>query len=410
MSLTQNPPIPGTQPPAPRADARDLSLHRPAEATVAATEPLARQTDRHLHLVETKQPPRTIWIDLDNSPHVPLFRPIIQELEKRGYKAIVTARDCFQVRELAELAGLDCRIIGRHYGKNRVAKVAGLAIRVLQLAPFILRAKPALSVSHGSRALITLSALLGIRNLTISDYEHCDLRLTNWLGSEDKKWFMTPSVIPSAKYERPGMRSDHILSYPGIKEDVYVPFFVPDAKLQSELGFSADDVVVTLRPPASEAHYHNPESEKLLCTVLDMLEEHPEVRTVLVPRTPRQEQELRAARPNLFASGRIIVPQHAIDGLGLIWYSDLVISGGGTMNREAAALGVPVYSIFRGAPGAVDKHLAETGRLVMLESAEDVRDNLRLVRRSRKHAPLPTRRITLDAVVNHIQSILEDRG
>lgn len=80
------------------------------------------------------------------------------------------------------------------------------------------------------------------------------------------------------------------------------------------------------------------------------------------------------------------------------------------MNREAAALGVPVYSIFRGAPGAVDKHLAETGRLVMLESAEDVRDNLRLVRRSRKHAPLPTRRITLDAVVNHIQSILEDRG
>ncbi|MGC2639258.1 MAG: DUF354 domain-containing protein [Acidobacteriaceae bacterium] len=410
MSLTQNPPIPGTESPSTQTEAGDLSVQRSAAAAAPQQESLPRQGNRHLRLVETKRPVRTVWIDLDNSPHVPLFRPVIQELEKRGYKVVVTARDCFQVRELADLAGLDYRIIGRHYGKNRVAKVAGLGVRVLQLAPFILRARPALSVSHGSRALITLSALLGIRNLTISDYEHCDLRLTNWLGSEDKKWFMTPSVIPSAKYERRGMRSDHILNYPGIKEDVYVPFFVPDAKLQTELGFSPNDIVVTLRPPASEAHYHNPESEKLLTAVLDLLEQHPEVKTVLVPRTPKQEQELRSARPDLFASGRIIVPKRALDGLGLIWRSDLVISGGGTMNREAAALGVPVYSIFRGTLGAVDKHLAETGRLVMLESAQDVRDHLKLVRRSRNQAPLPTRRITLDAVVDHIQSILEDRG
>lgn len=410
MSLTQNPPIPGTSPSSPQVEGRDLSLHRSAEAAEPMQEPLPRQTDGHLRLVDRKRPVHKVWIDLDNSPHVPLFRPVIQELEKRGCKVILTARDCFQVRELADLAGLDYRTIGRHYGKNRIAKVAGLAIRVLQLAPFILREKPTLSISHGSRSLIVLSALLGIRNLTISDYEHADLRLTNWLGSEDKKWFMTPAVISSSLYEKRGMRADHILSYPGIKEDVYVPFFVPDPSLQEALGFSPNDVVVTLRPPASEAHYHNPESDKLLMAVLELLEEHPEVKTVLLPRTPRQEQELRAAKPELFATGRIVVPEHAIDGLGLIWCSDVVISGGGTMNREAAALGIPVYSLFRGAPGAVDKHLAEAGKLVMLQSAQDVRDNLRLVRRRRTQDPLPTRRITLDAVVNHIQSILEDRG
>ena len=365
---------------------------------------------RNLQLVKKQRPVQKVWIDLDNSPHVPFFRPIMEELERRGYQVVLTARDCFQVCELADLAGLRYRKIGRHYGKNRIAKLAGLAIRVLQLAPFIFREKPAISVSHGSRSLIVLSALMGIRNVTIADYEHADLRLTNWLGSERKKWFMTPDVISSANYEKRGMRKDHILCYPGIKEDVYVPFFVPDPALKNALGFSPSDLVVTLRPPASEAHYHNPESEKLLMAVFELLEQHPEVKTVLLPRTPKQEAELRHAKPELFASGRVVVPKHALNGLDLIWYSDLVISGGGTMNREAAALGIPVYSLFRGTLGAVDKHLAETGKLVLFQSEQDVRENLKLVRRHRVLGPVPGRGAALDAVVNHINTILADQG
>ncbi|HEX4004990.1 MAG TPA: DUF354 domain-containing protein [Acidobacteriaceae bacterium] len=363
-----------------------------------------------LRLVKKSRPIQKVWIDLDNSPHVPFFRPIMEELERRGFQVILTARDCFQVCELADLAGLKYRKVGRHYGKNRLAKVMGLAIRVLQLAPFILREKPGISVSHGSRSLIVLSALLGIRNVTIADYEHADLRLTNWLGSEQKKWFMTPEIISSAVYEKRGMRKDHILQYPGIKEDVYVPFFRPDEGLKRSLGFAASDVLVTLRPPASEAHYHNPESEELLAAVLEMLHQRPDVRTVLLPRTPKQESELRQAEPELFAAGRIVVPQHALDGLDLIWNSDVVISGGGTMNREAAALGVPVYSLFRGTLGAVDKHLSERGKLVLLQSAQDVRDNLKLVHRRRTQDTAPDRATALDAVVNHLHTILGNRG
>jgi hypothetical protein len=353
---------------------------------------------------------RKVWIDLENSPHIPFFRPIIKELEARGCEVVLTARDCFQVCELADMAGLKYRTIGRHYGKHRLAKIAGLGIRVVQMMPFALKEKPAISVSHGSRSLSVVSSLLGIPSITIADYEYADHRLTTWIGSVRKKWMMTPDVIPSDVFLKHGMSEAHLLHYPGIKEDVYTPFFEPDASLKQKLGLEPNDIVVTIRPPATEAHYHNPESEKLLLEVFEMLGAHPAVKTVLLPRTQKQESELRQARPDLFDSGRIIVPKHAVDGLDLIWYSDLVISGGGTMNREAAALGIPVYSLFRGTMGAVDKHLAETGRLVLLQSTSDVREKLKLAPRDHTSGPRPTQRKTLDAVVNHIIAILEKEG
>jgi predicted glycosyltransferase len=136
-----------------------------------------------------------------------------------------------------------------------------------------------------------------------------------------------------------------------------------------------------------------------------MLEAHPEVKTVLLPRTHKQEEELRSAKPGLFSSGRMIVPKHAVDGLDLIWYSDLVISGGGTMNREAAALGIPVYSLFRGRMGAVDKHLAESGRLVLLQSVEDVRTKLNLARRNRTAEADGKQFATLQSVVDQVCEI-----
>ena len=323
---------------------------------------------------------------------------------------MLTARDCFQVCELADMAGFKYRKIGRHYGKHSFAKIAGLGIRVLQLMPFILRERPAISVSHGSRSSLVLSALLGIPSINIVDYEHADHRVTAWIGSKRKKWMLAPEVIPSDSLMKHGIPRDQLLHYPGIKEDVYTPFFQPDPSLKETLGLQPDHIVVTIRPPATEAHYHNPESEKLLMAVFDLLGAHPEVKTVLLPRTHRQEEELRQARPDLFAAGRIVVPKHAVDGLDLIWYSDLVISGGGTMNREAAALGIPVYSLFRGTMGAVDKHLAETGRLVLLESERDVHEKLRIEARNKTVASRPAQRETLDAVVNHISAVLDQKG
>jgi uncharacterized protein len=361
-------------------------------------------------MVSAGRAEHTVWIDLENSPHVPFFLPIIRELEARGCKVVVTARDCFQVCELADIAGLKYRTIGHHYGKNPIAKLTGLGIRVLQLAVPILKERPEICVSHGSRSSIILSGLLGIASINIVDYEFADQRITSLFGSKRKKWILTPAIVPSENFQKHGTLSDHILHYPGIKEDVYVPSFRPDSAWTRTLGIMPEDTIVTLRPPATEAHYHNPESEQLLEEVFKQLERQPEIKTILLPRTPKQEAEIRKAKPDLFASGRMIVPKFALNGLDLIWRSDVVISGGGTMNREAAALGVPVYSFFRGTLGAIDKHLSDTGKLVLLQSKNDVVEKLKLVRRQRRAASEPHHAVSLDAVVNHVVAVVERRA
>src|SRR6185369_10827554 len=108
-----------------------------------------------------------------------------------------------------------------------------------------------------------------------------------------------------------------------------------------------------------------------------------------------------------FKNGKTVIPHAALDGLNLMWHSDLVVSGGGTMNREAAALGVPVYSIFRGTIGAVDRQLAADGRLVLVETLDDVREKINLARRLRKSITEVTSKRTLETIIEAIQEIAE---
>jgi hypothetical protein len=167
------------------------------------------------------------------------------------------------------------------------------------------------------------------------------------------------------------------------------------------------DFVVTARPPADEANYHNPESDVLFRAAIDFVAEFHGVRVVLLPRTEKQGASARALWPELFAERKMMIPEHAVDGLSLLWSSDLAISGGGTMNREAAALGVPVYSVFRGKIGAVDRYLAQNGRLVLLESVADVREKIIVSKSVRKKVPAENCSSTLKAIVDNLVSIIE---
>ena len=343
-------------------------------------------------------PPRKkIWIDLDNSPHVPFFIPIIKELEKRGFSILLTARDAFQVSELIRLHGLKCRSIGRHYGKHTIAKIFGLAVRVLQLLPIAAMGKPHLAVAHCSRAQAIACMALRIPTLWISDYE-----FAKGLPFLKVDWLLVPEVIPS---DSVGLKPDRVLKYPGIKEDVYVPTFQPNASIRAQLGLHKDHLVVTMRPPAEEAHYHSRRSDELFRAAMDYLSEQSQLRVVILPRNDRQGERIRRTWPGLFETGQAIVPSHAVDGLNLIWHSDLVISGGGTMNREAAALGVPVYSIFGGTIGAVDKYLAGAGRLTLLETPHDVRTKIQLVHRDLGNGPTNHDHAALTAIVENIVKV-----
>jgi len=340
----------------------------------------------------------SIWIDLDNTPHVPFFEPIIEELSRRGHRIILTARDAFQVCEMADQKRMRYTKVGRHHGKNAVVKLAGLYLRAMQLRPLIQRGKPVLGVSHGSRAQTILCNALRIPSVIIADYEHA-----KFLPMMGPDWEIVPDVIPdSALY----CRKERVLKYPGIKEDVYVPRFKPDASILSELGIREGQILVTARPPASEAHYRNPESDVLFSLFMEKALRTRDVTIVLLPRNSKQADLLRERWKPGFQDGRIVIPESAVDGLNLLWHSDLVVSGGGTMNREAAALGVPVYSVFRGTIGAVDLNLQKEGRLILIEAREDVASKITFTRRDRRADrdmfPAPA----LSCIVDHIEHVL----
>jgi uncharacterized protein len=344
---------------------------------------------------------KKVWIDIDNSPHVPFFLPIIEELEKQGVEVILTARNIYQVCELLDFFQLRCQMIGKHYGSNKFLKVFGTCLRTLQLAPTAAGQRPDVAISHGSRAQLMICKLLGIPTIMMHDYEH-----STKTGFLEPDWFLMPDVIPNGAMSG---KTDSIVRYPGLKEDVYVPRFHPDPSIFSQLGISQDELLVTVRPPATEAHYHNPESEVLFAETLRLLASHPKLRVVTLPRNTRQGEKLRADWSDLIASGRMLVPSAPLNGLNLIWFSDLVVSGGGTMNREAAALGVPVYSIFRGKIGAVDRYLERTGRLSLIESVADVHSKIKLVRWNRPAMPADRNRPVLDCIVQTILSVLKSQ-
>lgn len=339
-----------------------------------------------------------IWIDLDNTPHVPFFIPIIRELEKRGHRVVLTARDAFQVCELADTKGLQYVKVGRHYGKNAFRKIQGLVWRSIQLMPFYLREKPDIALSHGARSQLLLSNLLRKPTILISDYEFAKTP-----PLVRPRWEVVPESLP---FDGVHSRAKRVRKYDGIKEDVYAPDFKPDPMLVGELGLDGGRIIITVRPPANEAHYHNPESEVLLSKLMERICGTPDVKAVLLPRNEQQAKALKSQHPEWFSDNKTIVPLRVVDGLNLLWHSDLVVSGGGTMNREAAALGVPVYSIFRGKTGAVDRKLEREGRLIMVRSAAEVQTKIIFRRRDKngRHEGQP--QVALQHIVNHIEEIV----
>lgn len=355
-----------------------------------------RETNKHRRAASNSGV--KVWIDLDNTPHVPFFVPIIRELKNRGHTVVLTARDAFQVFELADKMNLEYIKVGHHYGKNIVMKLYGLFRRATQLIPFLLHQRPNLALSHGSRAQPLLCNLFRVPCIAIFDYEHAKTIPLSY-----PRWAIAPQVLSSVKRLS---EIERIRYYRGIKEDVYIPEFKPNPALLEELGLRQDEIIVTVRPPANEAHYYNSESDKLLLELMARVCQTSGIRIVLLPRNRAQEMAFRENHPEWFIEDKTIIPSRAVIGLDLIWFSDLVVSGGGTMNREAAALGVPVYSIFRGKTGAVDRLLEIEGRLVMIHAVEEVWTKIRLDRRNRSKLPDNQPRAALADIINHIEEIM----
>lgn len=305
---------------------------------------------------------------MDNSPHVLFFTPIISELEKQGQEVIITARNCFQTCELLDLFQYKYIKIGRHFGRNIFMKAWGVILRAFKLVFFAYKKNFSLAVSHGSRSMILAAFLLRIPAIiNIFDYEYSRFGL--FLAKLPTK-FLVPHFLQDEILKK-RVDINRVVKYPGLKEQIYLNNFRPDYSLLEKLSIDPMKTVIAVRPPATEAHYHNPKSEKIFKAILYYLARHKNVVLVILPRTAKQKKEIsRLVSKNNKA--KIIFPEKAIDGLSLIGISDAVVSGGGTMGREGAILNTPTYSFFKGNIGAVDRYLANKGKITFIQSTSDV--------------------------------------
>jgi predicted glycosyltransferase len=299
-----------------------------------------------------------IWVDLTNSPHVLVMRPVIANLKARGHDVEVTARDFAQTLELCERFGIEHTAIGRHRGGRVMAKARGLAERSLALARWARGRRFDFALGHGSNDVMVAAKLLGIPSATTFDYEWATVQHN--VNCRLARNVVVPDAIPPERLYRYGARGK-IHAYPGLKEEYYLADFEPDRSLLGQLGLDPEDPIAVVRTPPEVSLYHRFEND-LFAAVLDRLAG---IQTVVLPRTPEQRSALQRR-------GGFTVPERAIDAQSLVALADVVVSAGGTMNREAVALGTPVYTVFEGRLGAVDERLIAEGRLRRLTRADEL--------------------------------------
>ncbi len=296
-----------------------------------------------------------IWIDLTAPAHPVVFRPIVERLRADGHDVEVTARDYAQTLALARRLGLEHHAVGSHGGAKRTRKLVSLVSRSIELWRWARGRRFDLAVAHGSNDLAVVAKVLGIPAVDMFDYEWATLQHN--VGCRPARRVMTPDSIPPERLRRYGVTAEKLAQFPGLKEDYYLADFEPDRGVLDELGLDPSRVLVAVRPPPDVSLYHR-KANRLFPQVLDHIGRDPSLQAAVLPRTDPPRRFLQwLALPSL------VVPDRAVDGQSLVALVDLVVSAGGTMNREAVALGTPVYTTYGGRLGGVDEALIREGRL-----------------------------------------------
>jgi len=299
-----------------------------------------------------------VWIDMTASAHPLVFRPLVALLRARGDEVEITARDYAQTLQLIEQHGMEATLIGHHGGRSRLGKARQMQHRLRALRTWARGRNFDLALAHGSHELTMTARRLGIPSATTFDYEWAWLQ--HQLGCRAATKVVVPESIPVERLARYGAKPPKLLQYPGLKEEYYLADFEPDERVLADFDIDPDRVLVVLRPPPDVSLYHR-HSNPLFPQTLQHLGSLDSVHAFVLPRTEEQRDYVRS-----LALPSVIVPERAVDAQSLIALSDLVVSAGGTMNREAAALAVPVYTTYGGRLGGVDEELIRQGRLLPL--------------------------------------------
>jgi len=306
-----------------------------------------------------------VWVDLTNTAHVLVLRPLVERLEREGHEVVLTARPLSHTTDLLDEWGHPYTALGRHGGAGRAGKARAAAQRVRAMVRFGRARRFDCALAHGSTDLPPACRALGVPNTTMFDYEwarlqhHVNCRLANRV--------LVPDAIPPARLARYGARPPKLVGFPGLKEEYYLAGFRPDRRVLDALGVDPANVVCVVRTAPAYALYLAGSENPLLPRVLTRLSATPGVQTVVLTRTPAQAD----AVAGLGLRG-VVVPRRPVDGRSLVALADVLVSAGGTMNREAAVLGTPVWSIFEGRLGAVDERLVAENRLRLLRDPDEI--------------------------------------
>jgi Uncharacterized protein conserved in archaea len=296
-----------------------------------------------------------IWADMSGPAHVLVLRPIIERLRAQGHEVLVTSREYTQTQELLELHHMEHTSIGKHGGASRVRKLMRLIQRTAGMRRYGKGAGFDLAIAHGSNDIAIASKLLGIPEANMHDYEFAVAQ--HHVGCRLAKRVIFPDSVPPERLKRFGVGPEKLFQYPGIKEEYYLADFEVDQDALKKVGVDTERVIVVVRPPPDVSLYHR-KSNPLFPQVLARVGSDSGVHAVVLPRTLEQRDYVKElALPSL------IVPDHAVEAQSLVALADLVVSAGGTMNREAVALGTPVYTTYGGRLGGVDEALIRSNRL-----------------------------------------------
>jgi predicted glycosyltransferase len=303
-----------------------------------------------------------VWIDCTAAAHPLVLRPIAERLRAQGHEVFLTTREYGQTLGILDRLGMPYTAVGRHGGASRLGKAWALGTRSSRLARVVWHRRPQLAIGHGSVDLAVVSALFRLPSVQMQDYEFA--RLQRQVAFRLARRVLVPDSIPPERLARIGARGAKLVRYPGLKEEYYLADFTPDPAVLGELGLDREKILVVVRPPPETSEYHAPND--LYAATIRRLAAAGEAQAVIVPRTEEQAAAARA-----LGADNLVVPGKAIDAQSLIAYADLVVSAGGTMNREAVALGTPVFTTFSGRMGGVDEALIAAGRLrVLTDPAE----------------------------------------
>jgi predicted glycosyltransferase len=305
-----------------------------------------------------------VWVDCTAAAHPLVLRPIIERLEARGDEVFITAREYGQTIGILDRLDMHHTVVGEHGGASRLGKARALESRSRALARVVWEKRPELALAHGSVDLAVVSWLLRIPSVQMQDYEFANLQ--RQISFRAAARVLAPEAIPVDRLRKIGAKPKKLVRYPGLKEEYYLYDFVPDEGIVGDLGLDPEKVITVVRPPPETSEYHAP-NDVYAATLRRLADADGEAQAVIIPRTREQGEAARAlGAPNL------LIPERAIDAQSLIACADLVVSAGGTMNREAVALGTPVYTTFSGRMGGVDEVLINEGRLQVLEDPAEL--------------------------------------